>query len=305
MVLMALASNVVPFKRPSDISPVRVNRTSLHNLTFLPNKKLPPTEITAEDLVYVDQRWHLIAARDFNLPGMYERTLMYVLLGIHQAYKKSGQEIYKFKFPSSYALLRLMGKNRLNASGVLARDRLYQGLRTLCHTGFIGDFYDDRTKLQTHVEISGVLSGWRKTINVETGTETALMITLNADFIEWCGTRFSHEIELESVLKLTSGAALRMFEVLVKLELKFKQEGMWSIYLKSLSRKLGLNLKYESDKRRYIQNAFENALPALKANFKFSDDLRIAISDKDPKKPTKVTFYRKKVEAEALFGLAL
>ena len=297
-------STIVPFKTPDDIPVVQINRTYMDNPGFLPSNKVNLESENEGKVKYLFGQWELVSSSAYGVPGLYEQKLLYVLLSIHQTFKKLGKDSLSFRFKSSYALLRLLGYSRSSASSRAAKERLEKGLVILAHSGFVcKNYYDDRTKTKDNrIDIGAMFS------SLNTGPLLGLRMSLNPDFVEWMSKIFTHRIELVSVLDIKSGQSLRMFEILVKNELTFKQKGWWEIRLDNLVDKVGIKgkFKYSSEKIRYLEKAFDNALPALSSNFtSFSDTLKMRIGQQSADAPHKVVFYRSSSEEEATCDLAL
>lgn len=297
--------SVVPFKTPNDIPVVRVNRTYMDNPSFLPSRRIELNDIEDDKVSYLFGKWELVGSNKVGMPDLFEQKLLYVLLSIYQTFHSSGENNHSFRFKSRYALLRLLGYDRENSSGIKIRKRLEKSLSILTSTGFYcEDYYNPATKTKkgNKIHISGMLSAW------EYSNGFGLRIVLNEEFVHWMSKIFTHRIELLPVLSIQSGQALRMFEILVKQELTFKQKGWWEIYLDNLVAKVGIRgkFKYPSEKIRYLEKAFDAALPALSSNLtKFSDAIQMHIGKESEKAPYKVVFYRSSKQEEATCELAL
>jgi len=272
--------NLFKVPKGEKLKRVTINRSMLNSPTWLPVLRTENLELKEfldkgiTKLKYKNkEEFELFFNPTFGAPGKFEEKLFYVLLSAVQMQKKQGVEDFRvLRFPSFYSILGLMGYDQDSCRNQRLLDQLEAALHTLATTGVHHKkFYKGKdtrgNDVYKDVFVGSMLTGI-VIDNVFSGRSHTIELSINK---EYYNTTLAHQFEIAdldipALADISSAPALRMYEILNSKNYTLESRGWWSVYLDNFLESFGVEGKFQhqSDKLRFLKDAFQKCKPALK-----------------------------------------
>jgi len=214
---------------------VRTNINFLDRAIFLPVSRKRKKDSKGE-FQYKDSNGFVLNYKEkLGPPTLFDQKVLYTLLFLAQRQHFSKQflnpNLIDVKAPSRF--LRVMNYTKAYSVRAHGIRNLQESLERLRDIGCQFDaFWENRKVVQYDIKsiLNEVVYDDKKLVAVE----------LNKSFVEEASAPYSRLLDLDKILRFSSGISFRCYEILCKMEPRFTTVGHWEIGLKKFYYKIGL-----------------------------------------------------------------